>query len=89
MADSGPRHYQRAEKLLRDAQYAKTETDRSKKLQEAQVHATLALVAATLQGGQGRRTTTPRMAELRTQALAAGHGRSQQISTRCPEAGSS
>lgn len=52
MADSGPRHYQQAEKLLRDAQYANNETDRAKKLQEAQVHATLALVAATLQGGQ-------------------------------------
>lgn len=52
MADSGPRHYQQAERLLRDARYAKTETDRTKALQEAQVHATLALVAATLQGGQ-------------------------------------
>lgn len=52
MADSGPRHYQQAEKLLQDAQHARTEADRSKKLQEAQVHATLALVAATLQGGQ-------------------------------------
>jgi hypothetical protein len=52
MADSGPRHYQQAEKLLSEATYAKTETDRAKKLQEAQVHATLALVAATLQGGQ-------------------------------------
>lgn len=52
MADSGPRHYQQAEELLKDARFANTETDRAKKLQEAQVHATLALVAATLQGGQ-------------------------------------
>lgn len=52
MAGSGPQHYERAEKLLKEATYAKTEADRSKKLEEAQVHATLALVAATLQGGQ-------------------------------------
>lgn len=52
MAGSGPRHYQDAEDLLRKAQYTNNETERARYLQEAQVHATLALVAATVQGGQ-------------------------------------
>jgi hypothetical protein len=52
MTDSGPRHYQQAEELLKDARFARTETERAKKLQEAQVHATLALIAAVVQGGQ-------------------------------------
>lgn len=52
MAMTGPEHYREAEKLLDDIRYEKNETERSKKLEEAQVHATLALVVATLQGGQ-------------------------------------
>jgi len=51
MALSGPEHYKQAEKLLNDIRYERNETERSKKLQEAQVNATLALVVA-LQGGQ-------------------------------------
>lgn len=49
---TGPEHYKKAEDLLDRARYEKNETERASKLQEAQVHATLALVAATLQGGQ-------------------------------------
>lgn len=49
---NGPDHYRAAEDLLDSIRYEKNETERSKKLQEAQVHATLALVVATLQGGQ-------------------------------------
>lgn len=52
MSLTGPEHYKQAEKLLDSIRYEKNETERSMKLQEAQVHATLALVAATLQGGQ-------------------------------------
>lgn len=52
MAMTGPEHYREAEKLLDSIRFEKNETERSKKLQEAQLHATLALVAATLQGGQ-------------------------------------
>lgn len=52
MAISGPEHYKKAEQLLDEIRYEKNETERAKKLQEAQVHATLALVAATVQGGQ-------------------------------------
>jgi hypothetical protein len=52
MADSGPRHYQQAEDLLKKARITSNEADRTRSIQEAQVHATLALVAATIQGGQ-------------------------------------
>lgn len=52
MADSGPRHYQQAEEHLKKAKFASSEAERTRNLQEAQVHATLALVAATVQGGQ-------------------------------------
>lgn len=52
MAMTGPEHYREAEKLLDSIRFEKNETERSKKLQEAQLHATLALVAATVQGGQ-------------------------------------
>lgn len=52
MAMTGPEHNRKAEELLESVRFEKNETERSKKLQEAQVHATLALVAATLQGGQ-------------------------------------
>ncbi|WP_433475882.1 hypothetical protein ACQPZP_01900 [Spirillospora sp. CA-142024] len=52
MAMTGPEHYREAEKLLDNIRYERNETERSMMLQEAQVHATLALVTATLQGGQ-------------------------------------
>lgn len=52
MAMTGPEHYRKAEDLLDSIRYEKNETERAKKLQEAQLHATLALVTATLQGGQ-------------------------------------
>lgn len=52
MATTGPDHYRRSEQLLKEAddQY-KTELERSRLLAEAQVHATLALVAANVYGG--------------------------------------
>lgn len=51
---SGPQHYKEAERLLRKAglQGADNEAKRADRLQRAQVHATLALVAATAQAGQ-------------------------------------
>lgn len=55
MADmSGPQHYERAEELLKKAGQAwpeRTEGERARMLAEAQVHATLALVAATVFSG--------------------------------------
>lgn len=53
MAMSGPRHYKEAEELLDKARFEKNETTRASLLAEAQVHATLALVSATVHTGQG------------------------------------
>lgn len=59
MADqTGPEHYGRAEDLLREANDRsknRTEGDRMRILMEAQVHATLALVAATVYSGNTSR----------------------------------
>jgi hypothetical protein len=52
MAMRGPEHLKKAEDLLSEVRHERNETERSRKLQEAQVHATLALVTAVLQGGQ-------------------------------------
>lgn len=51
---TGPEHYQRAEDLLKEAtdwSKTRTETERSRILAEAQVHATLALVCSNVYGG--------------------------------------
>lgn len=49
MARSGPDHYQEAERLLDKVNRNKNAPDNATRLQRAQVHATLALVAATIQ----------------------------------------
>lgn len=51
MAKSGPEHYHEAERLLDKVERDKNAPDNASRLQRAQVHATLALVAATLQAG--------------------------------------
>lgn len=51
---TGPEHFTRAEELLREAAdraKKRTEGERTRMLAEAQVHATLALVAATVHSG--------------------------------------
>jgi len=51
---TGPEHYWRAEELLKhasDQSKERTEGERTRMLAEAQVHATLALVAATVYSG--------------------------------------
>lgn len=50
---TGPQHYERAEDLLKEAtdHRDRTEQERTRLLTEAQVHATLALVAANVYGG--------------------------------------
>lgn len=50
---TGPQHYDRAEKLLEEANdyRERTEQERIRLLTEAQVHATLALVAVNVYGG--------------------------------------
>lgn len=53
MAMKGPRHYQEAEQLLSKAEHERNETTKANLLAAAQVHATLALVAATVHTGQG------------------------------------
>lgn len=52
MAMKGPRHYQEAEALLDKARFEKNETTKANLLAAAQVHATLALLAATVHSGQ-------------------------------------
>lgn len=51
MAMNGPEHYQEAERLLDKVNRNKNAPDNTARLQRAQVHATLALVAATIQAG--------------------------------------
>lgn len=51
MAMSGPEHYREAERLLDKVNRNKNAPDNATRLQRAQVHATLALVAATIQAG--------------------------------------
>ena len=53
MAMTGPQHYERAEDLLTQAtdHRDRTEQEKTRLLAEAQVHATLALVAANVYGG--------------------------------------
>jgi len=51
---TGPEHYRQAEELLKqasDQSKQRTEGERTRMLAEAQVHATLALVAASVYGG--------------------------------------
>jgi hypothetical protein len=47
---TGPEHYIAAEELLEDAGHAREEDDAARVLGRAQVHATLALAAATAVG---------------------------------------
>lgn len=51
MARSGPEHYREAERLLDKVNRNKNAPDNTARLQRAQVHATLALIAATIQAG--------------------------------------
>jgi hypothetical protein len=51
MAISGPQHAKEAEKLLWDAEHEKNPTERMAKFADAQLHATLALLAATVHSG--------------------------------------
>jgi len=51
MAMRGPEHYKKAEDLISYIEHEKNETERARRLQEAQVHATLALVSAVVQSG--------------------------------------
>lgn len=51
MALSGPEHYREAERLLDKVNRNKNAPDNPARLQRAQVHATLALIAATIQAG--------------------------------------
>lgn len=51
MAKSGPEHYEEAERLLDKVNRNKHDPDNTARLQRAQVHATLALVTATIQAG--------------------------------------
>jgi hypothetical protein len=71
MALSGPEHYKQAEKLLNDIRY-ENETERSKKLQEAQVHATPRARRRRPPRWAGRRKATPavEVVRRRDQALA-------------------
>lgn len=48
----GPEHYKRAEELLDKARFEKNPATKAEQLAEAQVHATLALLAATVHTGQ-------------------------------------
>ena len=52
MALSGPQHYQEAEELLKKAKFEENATKKATMLAEAQVHATLAQVAATILPGK-------------------------------------
>jgi hypothetical protein len=52
MAMKGPEHYKKAEELLDKARFEKNATTKAAYLAEAQVHATLALLAATVHSGQ-------------------------------------
>lgn len=51
MALTGPQHAKQAEKLLWDAEHEKNPTERAAKYADGQLHATLALLAATVHGG--------------------------------------
>lgn len=55
MAMSGPQHFQEAEQLLSKAEHEQNEGTKTSLLAAAQVHATLALVAATVLTGPGTR----------------------------------
>jgi hypothetical protein len=52
MAMSGPDHYGQAVELLRDADCASSAADAVAKRQDAQIHATLAVMFAVLHAGQ-------------------------------------
>ena len=51
MGMRGQEHFKKAEELISYIEHEKNETERARRLQEAQVHATLALVAAVIQSG--------------------------------------
>ena len=51
MAMNGPQHVKEAESLLNKARFEKNETTKTNLLLEAQVHATLANVAASVYSG--------------------------------------
>ena len=74
---TGPEHYIAAEELLEDAGHARDEDDAARVLGIAQVHATLALAAATAVG--------KRDIDNRAWVVAAGTG----LSRRGPEPGAS
>ncbi|OLT12950.1 hypothetical protein BJF79_03355 [Actinomadura sp. CNU-125] len=52
MVTSGPDHYAEAQRLLDKVNRNKDDPANASRLQRAQVHAQLALVAATVQAGQ-------------------------------------
>ena len=58
MAMSGPQHAKEAESLLNKARFEKNETTKTNLLLEAQVHATLANVAATVYAGAATKEQT-------------------------------
>lgn len=57
-AMSGPQHAKEAESLLNKARYEKNETTKANLLAEAQVHATLAAVAAMVYSGSAAKDQT-------------------------------
>jgi hypothetical protein len=58
MAMSGPQHAKEAESLLNKARFEKNETTKTNLLLEAQVHATLASVAASVFCGASTKDQT-------------------------------
>lgn len=52
MAMRGPEHYKRAEELLDKARFERNAATKAELLAEAQVHATLAVLAALVHSGQ-------------------------------------
>lgn len=51
MAMSGPQHAKEAEKLLWEAEHCKNASDKALLFADAQLHATLAVLAAIVHGG--------------------------------------
>jgi hypothetical protein len=52
VALKGPDHYRQAENLLEKARFERNAATKAEQLAEAQVHATLALLAAVVHSGQ-------------------------------------
>lgn len=49
---TGPEHYAEAQRLIEKVNFNKDDPANARRLQRAQVHATLALVTATIQAGE-------------------------------------